>query len=138
VFQPRIRRLHPAVLASKAAAPPSGAGWVYEIKHDGFRVIARKAERLRLYSRPGNDLTRRFPLIVEAVTRLRCCSIVLDGEAVVCGEGGVSNFDLLRQGWHQESAFLYAFDLIELIARISGATPLDRKPPSLASSEGAQ
>jgi hypothetical protein len=41
-------------------------------KHDGFRIIARKdGERVRLYSRPGNDFTRRFPLIVETLTRLR-------------------------------------------------------------------
>jgi ATP-dependent DNA ligase len=40
---------------------PSGKGWLHEIKHDGFRVIARKrGNRVRLYSRPGNDLTRRF------------------------------------------------------------------------------
>jgi ATP dependent DNA ligase domain len=38
---------------------------LHEIKHDGFRVIARKdGPRVRLYSRPGNDLTHRFPLIL--------------------------------------------------------------------------
>jgi hypothetical protein len=38
----------------------------------GFRIIARKSDgRVRLYSRPGNDFTRRFPLIVEALARLR-------------------------------------------------------------------
>ena len=42
-------------------SPASGDAWLHEIKHDGFRVIARKdGERLRLYSRPGNDLTYRF------------------------------------------------------------------------------
>jgi bifunctional non-homologous end joining protein LigD len=55
------------------APTPSGAEWVHEIKIDGFRVIARKAGRqVKLYSRPGNDLTYRFPLIVEALARLRC------------------------------------------------------------------
>ena len=45
---------------------PSGSQWLHEIKHDGFRIIARKTgAQVRLYSRPGNDLTRRFPLIVE-------------------------------------------------------------------------
>jgi ATP-dependent DNA ligase len=48
-----------------------------------FRVIARKnGERVRLYIRPGNDLTGRFPLIVEAVARLRAGSCIIDGEAV--------------------------------------------------------
>ena len=51
-------------LATSAPQPPSGAVWLHEIKHDGFRVIARKnGMRVRLYSRPGNDLTYRFPLI---------------------------------------------------------------------------
>jgi hypothetical protein len=51
---------------------PSGGEWLHEIKHDGFRVIARKnGAQVRLYSRPGNDLTHRFPLIVETLARLR-------------------------------------------------------------------
>jgi hypothetical protein len=68
-------------LPTSAAQPPSGAMWLPEIKHDGFRVIARKnAERVKLYSRPGNDLTYRFPLIVEALARLRSRSCIIDGE----------------------------------------------------------
>jgi bifunctional non-homologous end joining protein LigD len=48
--------------ASFAARSPSSDLWLHEIKHDGFRVIARKQSKpVRLYSRPGNDLTRRFP-----------------------------------------------------------------------------
>jgi ATP-dependent DNA ligase len=55
-----------------APHPPSGEPWLHEIKHDGFRVIARKnGHRVKLYSRPGNDLTPRFPLIAEALARLR-------------------------------------------------------------------
>src|SRR5947209_13812285 len=74
-------------LPSSAPQPPSGALWLHEIKHDGFRVIARKdGNRVRLYSRPGNDLTKRFPLIVEAMAKLRPRSCIIDGEAVVCGE----------------------------------------------------
>jgi bifunctional non-homologous end joining protein LigD len=63
--------------------PPSGERWLHEIKHDGYRVIARKdGPRVKLYSRPGNDLTQRFPLIVEALARLRASSCTIDGEAV--------------------------------------------------------
>jgi ATP dependent DNA ligase-like protein len=52
-------------LPTKTDTLPSGGLWIHEIKHDGFRIIARKdGERVALYSRPGNDLTRRFPLIV--------------------------------------------------------------------------
>jgi len=57
----------------------SGSQWLHEIKHDGFRVIARKeGPRVRLYSRPGNDLTHRFPLIVDALARLRSRSCIIE------------------------------------------------------------
>jgi ATP-dependent DNA ligase len=47
-------------LPTKTDKLPSGDLWLHEIKHDGFRVIARKdGDRVRLYSRPGNDMTRR-------------------------------------------------------------------------------
>ena len=83
-------------LPSKAARPPTGALWVHEIKHDGFRIMARKdGNRVRLYSRVGNDLTDRFPLIVEALGGLRSRSVTLDGEAVACDDNGMSNFDRL-------------------------------------------
>src|SRR3954453_20414257 len=67
----------PPCLPSKTDRLPSGREWLHEIKHDGFRVIARKnGAQGRLYSRPGNDLTYRFPLIVEELAPLRsrsCC-----------------------------------------------------------------
>ena len=59
-------------LPSKTDKLPSGSEWLHEIKHDGFRVIARKkGAQVKLYTRPGNDLTFRFPLIVETLARLR-------------------------------------------------------------------
>src|SRR5262245_3367943 len=59
-------------LPTSAPQPPSGKLWLHEIKHDGFRVIARKdGKRVKLYSRPGGDLTKRFPLVVEVMARLR-------------------------------------------------------------------
>ena len=51
---------------------------------------------MRLYSRPGNDLTDRFPLIVEALGRLRSRSCIIDGEAVACDERGTPSFDRIR------------------------------------------
>jgi bifunctional non-homologous end joining protein LigD len=66
-------------LPTSAPQPPSGAIWLHEIKHDGFRVIARKNDkRVKLYSRPGNDLTYRFPLIVEALAKLRSRSCIIE------------------------------------------------------------
>jgi ATP-dependent DNA ligase len=79
-------------LPTKTDKLPSGSQWLHEIKHDGFRIIARKTgAQLRLYSRPGNDLTRRFPLIVETLIRLRSRSCIIDGEAVACDDNGVAS-----------------------------------------------
>jgi hypothetical protein len=47
---------------------------------------------VKLYSRPGNDLTCRFPLIVEAIAKLCSQSCIIDGEAVACGEDGIASF----------------------------------------------
>ena len=59
-------------LPTKADELPSGGLWIHEIKHDGFRIIGRKdRERVRLYSRPGNDFTSSFPRIVQAMAHPR-------------------------------------------------------------------
>ena len=100
----------------------------------GFRVIARKeGSRVRLYSRPGNDLTRRFPLIVDALARLRSRSCIIDGEAVACDDNGVASFDLVRHHRANDSVFLYAFDLIELKSDDVRRDPLQVRKATLAS-----
>ena len=79
-------------LPTKAETLPSGGAWLHEIKHDGFRIIGRKdGERVRLYSRPGNDFTHRFPLMVETLAGLRARSCIIDGEAVACDDNGVAS-----------------------------------------------
>jgi bifunctional non-homologous end joining protein LigD len=124
----------PPCLPTKAPRPPSGAMWLHEIKHDGFRVIARKdGARVKLYSRPGNDLTWRFSLIVEAVGRLRSRSCIIDGEAVACDDNGVSSFDRIRHRDHDDCVFLYAFDLIELNGDDLRRDPLVVRKATLAS-----
>jgi bifunctional non-homologous end joining protein LigD len=121
-------------LRRAAPQPPCGGLWLHEIKHDGFRVIARKTDkRVRLYSRPGNDLTHRFPLIVEALARLRSRSCIIDGEAVACGDDGISSFERIRHHHHDGSVFLYAFDLIELNGDDLRRDPLDVRKATLAS-----
>ena len=114
---PLSRGFVPPCLPTKAPQPPGGDAWLHEIKHDGFRVIARKdGERVRLYSRPGKDLTYRFPLIVEALARLRLRSrsCIIDGQAVACDDDGRPSFHRIRYRKHDADVFLYAFDLIEL------------------------
>ena len=124
----------PPCLPTKALEPPSGTLWLHEIKHDGFRVIARKdGNRVRLYSRPGNDLTHRFPLIVETLARLRSRSCIIDGEAVACDKKGMPSFDRIRYRHHDASVFLYAFDLIELSGDDLRRETLDTRKATLAS-----
>ena len=84
-------------LPTKTDKLPSGDLWLHEIKHDGFRIIARKdGDRVRLYSRPGNDFTHRFPLIAEALRGLRSRSCIIDGEAVACDDNGLASFERKR------------------------------------------
>jgi bifunctional non-homologous end joining protein LigD len=121
-------------LPTKAPQPPTGGAWLHEIKHDGFRVIAWKdGARVKLYSRPGNDLTYRFPLIVDALAGLRSRSAIIDGEAVACGDDGVPSFDRIRYRRHDAGVFLYAFDLIELNGDDLRRDPLEVRKTTLAS-----
>ena len=121
-------------LPTKAHTLPSGGAWLHEIKHDGLRIIARKdGPRVRLFSRPGNDLTDRFPLIVETLAGLRSRSCIIDGEAVACDDNGVASFDLVRHQRANASTFLYAFDLIELNSDDLRRDPLEVRKATLAS-----
>ena len=85
-------------LPSPAKAPPSGPGWIHEIKHDGFRIMARRdAAGIRLISRHGNDFTTRFPLAAAAVASLPARSFLIEGEAIVTDDKGLAVFDLIRR-----------------------------------------
>ena len=86
-----------------------------------------------LYSRPGNDLNRRFPLIVETLARLRSRSCSIDGEAIACDDSGIASFNLIRYRRHDDSTFLYAFDLIELNGDDLRRDPLEVRKATLAS-----
>jgi bifunctional non-homologous end joining protein LigD len=116
----------PPCLPMMAPRPPSGPSWLHEIKHDGFRIIARKnSRRVTLYDRLGNDLTQRFPLILKAMAWLPSCTI--DGQAVSRDDGGVPALDLLRGRQRDEQASLCAFDLIELAGDDRRRDPLEQR-----------
>ena len=102
-------------LPTKAAKPPSGPGWVHEIKHDGFRLMVRlEGPRVRCFTKGGHDWSARFPAIVDAASRLKPQSFLIDGEAVVCRPDGITDFDALRVGRRAHEVIMVAFDLIEL------------------------
>jgi ATP-dependent DNA ligase len=91
-------------LPSPAKAPPSGSGWIHEIKHDGFCIMARRdGAGVRLITRHGNDFTSRFPLAVEALQALPGRSFLIDGEAICTDESGLAVFELIRRARHGDT-----------------------------------
>jgi bifunctional non-homologous end joining protein LigD len=81
-------------LPSPTKEPPSGSGWLHEIKHDGFRILARRdSAGVRLITRAGNDFSLRFPFIAMAVSKLPVRSCLIDGEAIVYDRNGLGVFE---------------------------------------------
>jgi bifunctional non-homologous end joining protein LigD len=121
-------------LPSLADCPPSGAGWLHEIKHDGFRLLAcRDAASVRLLTRNGTDFTGRYPLIVEALAALAVRFCVIDGEAVACDGNGLSIFERLRWRRQDGHVFMWAFDLLELDGQDMRREPIEAREATLAS-----
>jgi len=112
----RLRFIEPQ-LAFPVDQPPQGKHWIHEIKHDGYRsqVVIERGQA-RVFSRNGHDWSDRYPGIVRAAAGLRCNSAIIDGEAVVQDENGVSNFEALGSAIRRQphSIILYAFDLLHL------------------------
>jgi bifunctional non-homologous end joining protein LigD len=123
-FEPCLPRL--------AKQPPAGPGWIHEIKHDGFRIIAqRDAAGVRLLTRKGLDLSDRFMLAATAIASLPAHSCVVDGEAIACDERGLSVFEMIK--WHQHDAAvtLCAFDLLELDGEDLRREPIEVRKATL-------
>jgi ATP-dependent DNA ligase len=128
----RTRLIEPC-LPTPAEKPPNGPGWLHEIKHDGFRLMARRdATRVRLLTRNGHDWTHRFPLIREAMETLHVRSCLVDGEAIAFKADGVASFELLRGRRHDRQVTLCAFDLLELDGRDLRREPIEQRKDLLA------
>jgi len=120
-------------LPSPAKAPPAGDDWLSEIKHDGFRILARRdAAGVWLYSRNGHDFGKRFPLIVAAVAALPARSCLIDGEAIVSDASGLAVFELLRSFRHDHAAVLCAFGLLEFDGQDLRGLPIEQRKQALA------
>jgi bifunctional non-homologous end joining protein LigD len=115
-------------LPSPAKVPPSGPGWIHEVKHDGFRIFAyRDSAGIRLVRRTGNDFSSHFPLIAMAVSKLPVRSCLIDGEAIVCDENGLAVYDLICRDDAGERAVFSAFDLLELDGKDLRRTPIEKR-----------
>jgi len=128
-----VRRFDPC-LPRPAKKPPAGTGWIHEIKHDGFRIVAyRDAVRVRLITRNGFDFADRFPLIAGAIAALPARSCMLDGEAIAVNDKGLSVFDLIRYRRQDHAVTLCAFDLLELDGEDLRRTPIELRKATLKS-----
>jgi bifunctional non-homologous end joining protein LigD len=94
-----------ACIPTLAHRVPSGPQWVHEIKHDGLRFICRRdGNRVRVFSRDGHDWTDWVPAIVEALAGLKLKSATIDGEGVLCGSDGISDFLRLRAALRRQGS----------------------------------
>src|SRR4051812_11102593 len=76
-----------------SAEPPTGTGWIHEIKHDGFRTLIGIAGKdVRAFPRSGLDWSDKYQRAIQACRKLRCRSALIDGEIIVQDEKGVSDF----------------------------------------------
>ena len=120
-------------LPSPAKVPPSGPGWLHEIKHDGYRILARRDRTgVWLITPNGSDFTDRFPYMAAALELLPVRSCIIDGEAIVCDESGLAVFELIRSHGSKMSAVLCAFDLLELDGRDLRRRPIEERKGLLA------
>ncbi|WP_345813980.1 DNA ligase D [Paraburkholderia sp. PREW-6R] len=126
-------------LATLVDAAPPGDEWSYEIKFDGYRVLARiehgaksatKKGAVQVFTRAGNDWTARFGKQVAALEQLDIESAWLDGEAVVLDGNGVPSFQALQNAFDSnrpQDIVIYLFDLPFLNGYDLREVPLEQR-----------
>jgi bifunctional non-homologous end joining protein LigD len=120
-------------LPKRGTKVPAGPDWIHEIKHDGYRLIVqRDGKRVRLFTKNGHDWTNRYPLIAESALRNRTTHFVIDGEAVLLGVDGVSDFNGLHSRRQDEEVQLYAFDILALEGGDLRDLPIELRKTNLA------
>jgi bifunctional non-homologous end joining protein LigD len=122
----------PPCLATLREHAPDDAGWIHEIKFDGYRIQARLDHgRVGLLTRKALDWREKFPAIAEAISQLPADQALLDGEVISETERGVSSFSQLQEdlseGREQRLAY-FGFDLLHLNGHdLTGAPLIERK-----------
>jgi bifunctional non-homologous end joining protein LigD len=115
-------------LALQATTPPSGAGWLHELKLDGYRIQARKdGDKVQLLTRTGLDWTHRMETIAALVGGLPAEKAILDGEVVVLAENGNTSFADLQAAFQEglkKPLSYFVFDLLHLNGHSLRGLPL--------------
>ena len=107
-------------LATLVTRPPKTGDWVYEVKHDGYRMLARISGGVRLFTRSGREWTSKLPHLVGALEKLGLDETWLDGEIVVLRADGRSSFQALQNAFDAGASskiVYYAFDAPFLAGR---------------------
>ncbi len=109
----RLKFIEP-MKARVAPAPPYNGEWLYEVKFDGFRVLAVKnGKKVELWSRNKKRLDERFPEVVKAIVKLSIKSCILDGEVCALNREGRSSFQLLQNSAEtSQPVVYYIFDVL--------------------------
>src|SRR5688500_2749888 len=117
----------PPMMATPATELPAGADWSYEVKWDGYRAQAVKDGAVgSLASRNLKNITRQYPAVAAAASRVRAKSAVLDGEIVAIDGDGRPSFQALHHASLEGlSLVYYAFDLLHLNGRDLTRAPLE-------------
>lgn len=120
-----------AQLATLEKNVPTGEGWIFEVKWDGYRAIAYVQQgEAKLVSRNGNDLTPRFPAVAKELAKaLKTPDCVLDGEVCALDEKGRPSFSAMQQG---SNRLVYeVFDVLEVEGEPLVDLPLRERRPRL-------
>jgi bifunctional non-homologous end joining protein LigD len=127
---PAAREYSP-MLATPADRVPTGPGWRFEVKFDGYRALAYlRGGECRLVSRNGNDLTQRFAEVAKAVAAAtKSPNAVLDGEICRIDAEGRTSFSELQQG--SGALVCFVFDLLELDGEPLVDAPLSERKQQL-------
>jgi bifunctional non-homologous end joining protein LigD len=121
------------MMAVSAATLPSGPDWSYEVKWDGYRAqIVKRGPIVALASRNLKDITRQFPGVAAAASRVPAKDAVIDGEIVALDAGGRPSFQALHHASTDGLTLVfYAFDLLHLDGRDLTRRPLDERRTAL-------
>ena len=123
------------MLATLVDAPPNGGDWVYEVKHDGYRMLARfSGGKVNLFTRSGRDWTAKLPHLAAALGKIGLEDSLLDGEIVVPGPDGRSSFQALQNAFDagsDRSIVYYVFDAPYLDGRDLRRLALDERKKRL-------
>lgn len=133
--------LKPQLATLVDGVPRHGDDWLYEVKFDGYRMLARvEGSRVQMFTRNGHDWSAKVPHLVTSFQQMNIPAGWIDGEIVVLADNGVPSFQALQNafdGKRTSNIIFYAFDLPFIAGRDIRGEPLRLRRELLAQLVGA-